>query len=177
MEAALLVALKRATRTTEKLQVSLGGMSQALMLAVSSAVFEARLSARRRANPRAPLTEEDYAAAQAAGMAYATAYTSAALAMRLLGRKPVPMAWRLKRIARSEVWQAWNAERRAAAEVAEQRGEVVEHIWNAELDGRACLECATLDGRTYASVDDVPEWPPLHPNCRCYVETVCNVLL
>ena len=93
----------------------------------------------------------------AEGVSAAVAFAGAARAM-----KPA-----IERTATTEVMQAWNGEARRQGRRASV---VVMHTWLAELD--ACEECDGLSGQTVKaheqfSVGD----PPLHPRCRCCVES------
>ena len=40
--------------------------------------------------------------------------------------------------------------------------------WMATLDGRTCMQCASLDGKVF-KMGDYLAWPPLHNSCRCKV--------
>jgi hypothetical protein len=73
----------------------------------------------------------------------------------------------IERTATTEVMHAWNGETRRLARAS--RADVTQ-TWHAELD--ACDECAGLDGQTIQASDVFPYGdPPLHPRCRCYVES------
>lgn len=44
-----------------------------------------------------------------------------------------------------------------------------EEIWKTRGDLNVCDDCAELEGQL---IDDIGEWPPLHPNCHCYPKVV-----
>ena len=48
--------------------------------------------------------------------------------------------------------------------------------WMSELDEKTCALCLTKHGKIY-SFDDIPEEePPLHPNCRCWLDSMAAAM-
>lgn len=48
--------------------------------------------------------------------------------------------------------------------------------YKAELDSKTCEDCQNMDGKIF-SVDEAmsgKNLPPMHPNCRCYIEPVLD---
>lgn len=47
-------------------------------------------------------------------------------------------------------------------------------VYHAEFDNRTCDKCYELNGKVFNLDDDdiYDKLPPLHPNCRCYIEPV-----
>lgn len=70
---------------------------------------------------------------------------------------------RAGRIATTETFTAYNTQWRANLE-----GEKGEWVWDALLDKRTCSRCASLQGRRWKLLSDVPACP-VHANCRCIV--------
>lgn len=60
---------------------------------------------------------------------------------------------------------------RIEAEQEIQRGEV--YVYHCVHDSRTCPECLALDGKVFLSseADAGANLPPMHPWCRCWVET------
>jgi len=50
-----------------------------------------------------------------------------------------------------------------------KKADVKKWIWNAKLDPNTCPVCAPLDGETADKIEDFPDIPPVHPNCRCSI--------
>lgn len=48
----------------------------------------------------------------------------------------------------------------------------------ATLDSRTCLRCGPLDGKGWATIEQVPDFanPPIHPRCRCVLVPVARSL-
>jgi SPP1 gp7 family putative phage head morphogenesis protein len=75
-------------------------------------------------------------------------------------------------IAKTESFRAANWANR---EAWKQSGVVKTLIWYSAEDNRVCPECEALDGKEI-SIDDKfftddysgGEFPPRHPDCRCY---------
>ena len=44
--------------------------------------------------------------------------------------------------------------------------------WIAALDSDTCLACAALDNKIVDKIEDFPDEPPLHHNCRCIIVPV-----
>lgn len=73
----------------------------------------------------------------------------------------------VQRTATTELVDAWNNETKALAEKSRAR---IVFTWVAELDRRSCPDCVGLDGTSGVGDDAFGgDFPPLHPNCRCYV--------
>lgn len=49
-------------------------------------------------------------------------------------------------------------------------GLAVVWVWNAVLDKFVCAECASMDGKQSVLGHFAIGFPPVHPNCRCFVE-------
>lgn len=120
-------------------------------------VGEDRERAQRAAGGLAKAFRENLTEHLAAGLGATAAYSAA---MRDL--RP-----NIERTATTEVMAAWNGETRRQARAA--RTEVTQ-TWNAELD--ACDACAGFGGMTIRADEVFPDGdPPLHPRCRCYVDS------
>lgn len=73
------------------------------------------------------------------------------------------------RIARTNMTAVMNDAHKA---VYEANDDVIEgYMWNATLDGRTSLICATLHGRVW-KIGEEPPGPPAHPNCRSVLTPV-----
>ncbi len=73
----------------------------------------------------------------------------------------------IERTATTEVMTSWNGEARRLARIV--KADVLQ-TWHAELD--ACDGCAALDGKQVRNDEQFEEGdPPLHPRCRCYIES------
>ncbi len=44
--------------------------------------------------------------------------------------------------------------------------------WSPEKDARTCKVCGRLGGKIYSADEPVHPSPPIHPNCRCVIETL-----
>jgi hypothetical protein len=44
--------------------------------------------------------------------------------------------------------------------------------WKANIDIKTCLQCKSLHGKIYEIDEVIEPEPPLHPNCRCVIETL-----
>lgn len=73
---------------------------------------------------------------------------------------------RLDRIATTETFTAFNTQLRANLAAA-----VGEFEWDATLDKRTCVRCASRAGKRWVRLSDVPECPA-HVNCRCLIKFI-----
>lgn len=48
--------------------------------------------------------------------------------------------------------------------------------WKATLDLKTCVDCRRNHGKIYAITEVPNPEPPLHPNCRCIVESMESVI-
>ena len=75
--------------------------------------------------------------------------------------------WRSDRTATTEVVESWNDEVVELNTLARDSGFYVEETWCSLID--ACPHCADLDGTSAIRPLVLPEYPPAHPRCRCFV--------
>lgn len=77
-----------------------------------------------------------------------------------------------QRIAATVATEITDAQLRSQLRAVEQAkfGLVVVWTWNAVLDRRVCAECESMDGSQSVLGDFSTGFPPLHTNCRCFVE-------
>lgn len=76
---------------------------------------------------------------------------------------------RAKMIAVTEVTRIYALGNAAAWQAT--RGRVKRVRWNTQRDERVCPLCGPRDGMTF-SVNDLSNHPPLHQNCRCWIDPV-----
>ena len=43
-------------------------------------------------------------------------------------------------------------------------------VWHTMGDGKVCPECASMEGKIFEHMEDIPD--DLHPNCRCYIDEI-----
>jgi hypothetical protein len=178
------VALSAVRRTASRMQ-------GALERAIAELRRVARGAARRTienelaAGPLTPLDgreEHDVAAAHSAAASLSSAWSRSASAMalgdepgddafRLAGRA---LAKRLERTAATETSSAFNDERRRVYRDIARSPLADEYVkvWSAVLDRKTCALCFGKDGQVRRLHESFGAWPPVHPNCRCLVETV-----
>lgn len=79
--------------------------------------------------------------------------------------------WEAERIVRSEFIRAANQS--ALITYAQNKRYIKAVQWSATFDKRTCMQCALLDGRTWADPNDakIPV-ASTHPNCRCVLVPV-----
>jgi hypothetical protein len=75
----------------------------------------------------------------------------------------------IDRTATTETMQSWNAETLRQDAYAASRGYVVTETWRSLLD--ACQACFDMDGLSVVVPDTFTEDPPIHPHCRCCIES------
>lgn len=75
-------------------------------------------------------------------------------------------AARIARITETETFTAYNAKVLANSEGLKCRYE-----WNSTLDKMTCSQCASLNGRTWNNISDVPSCPQ-HIRCRCHLRVI-----
>ena len=78
----------------------------------------------------------------------------------------IPAKRRAEMLARTETIRSFHQ-----ANIQEMRncgvaGVTVQAEWSTAGDGRVCLECSGLEGKTY-TLDEIQSMIPRHPNCRC----------
>lgn len=83
-------------------------------------------------------------------------------------------AGRMVAIVRTEIQRVANA---AALATYQANADVLDAVeWLATLDSRTCLRCAPLHGQVYPLIggtpSGLPQQPPLHPRCRCFLAPV-----
>lgn len=78
----------------------------------------------------------------------------------------------IERTAVTETVDAWNQETKRQNDHAESRGFLVTETWNAALDRRTCPRCDELHGTSVDRPERFEEYPPLHPLCRCLIDTI-----
>jgi SPP1 gp7 family putative phage head morphogenesis protein len=75
---------------------------------------------------------------------------------------------RAEMIANTEMMRAMNG---AAMDVYQQNG-IEEVEWITSGDANVCEDCLALEANNPYPIDAVPDDPPLHPNCGCFLEPV-----
>lgn len=86
------------------------------------------------------------------------------------------ITYKIQRILRTESNHAMNA---ATASVYKRAG-VEKYTYNSLLDDRSCRICDDLDMESHKKPFLLKEakvgrnFPPMHPNCRCFVENIPN---
>jgi SPP1 gp7 family putative phage head morphogenesis protein len=74
-----------------------------------------------------------------------------------------------ERIARTELSRAVEYSRKDYYEKYAQKHNVkVIAKWNTRKDSKVCPACRELEGKEW-DINKIPQIPPLHPNCRCYL--------
>ncbi len=48
---------------------------------------------------------------------------------------------------------------------------MAKYIFHSEKSKTTCAECTKLDGKVYGDINNIPKLP-IHPNCRCWIETI-----
>ena len=48
--------------------------------------------------------------------------------------------------------------------------------WKITPSIKTCIRCLSLDGRMFEWIDTTQQRPPLHLNCKCFVEEVSTIL-
>lgn len=79
--------------------------------------------------------------------------------------KPAFSDFRAQRIAVTEVTRAYSQGMQILQGVADDRGFNMRSVWHTNKDELVCPLCGPMDGTLIT--DGV--YPPLHPNCRCWV--------
>lgn len=181
--------LKKATRATiaanaTRLPIE---VSEELHAAVTAEVLAICRGVRAEAAkafcvPSSPSGADDAPRAEAAGRYYAKAWLKAATpptAMREgsgyhggggSSDSYAEVLPALARIASFEVVRAWNDEHRRNAEALPNFS--FRQKWIAILDPKLCKACKRMSG-TYADArgEFAEGWPPLHGDCRCFIDT------
>jgi hypothetical protein len=76
---------------------------------------------------------------------------------------------RANTIAVTELTRAYSEGTKAAVDELKAVGLEVLEVWHTDNDELVCDECDPLNGTTRG--EDWEDYPPLHPNCRCSVDT------
>ena len=48
--------------------------------------------------------------------------------------------------------------------------------WMTEQDPKVCSDCKSMQGKIYSLYETADPAPPLHPNCRCRIETMKSIV-
>lgn len=86
------------------------------------------------------------------------------------------ITYKIQRVLRTES----NAATNDAALSVFKRLKIDEYYYNSQLDDRSCEPCDTLDMESHKRPFKIKEaktgenYPPLHPNCRCWADPVMN---
>lgn len=75
---------------------------------------------------------------------------------------------RAQRIAVTEVTRAYAQGTKIAADALREKGWELHDIWHTNRDSLVCEICGPMDGRDVTGTGD---YPPAHPNCRCWITT------
>lgn len=49
-------------------------------------------------------------------------------------------------------------------------------IWQTTITSGTCYDCASMNGRILAADDPRIAEIPVHPNCRCYIESLFSIV-
>lgn len=82
----------------------------------------------------------------------------------------------IDRTAETETVHAFNDEIARLNDRAYADGVEVVEVWNAMLDDRTCPVCDDLDGQERARPDVFVDRPPIHPRCRCILDTTTRAV-
>ena len=86
------------------------------------------------------------------------------------------ITYKIQRILRTESNAAVNDATRSVY----KRAGIDKYYYNSQLDDRSCEPCDTLDWESHRRPFSIKtaktgeNFPPLHPNCRCYIEPVIS---